>query len=40
MSMITDNVFSFMAIQIVNFVTWIAAERREFHEIQSHDRYA
>ena len=30
----------FMAIQIVNFVTWITAELHEFHEIQSHDRYA
>ena len=29
-----------MAIQIVNFVTWITAELHEFHEIQSHARYA
>ena len=29
-----------MPIQVVNFVTWITAEHREFYEIQSHDRYA
>ena len=42
---IIDNVFSicisFMPIQIENLsVTWFIAERREFHEIQSHYRYA
>ena len=29
-----------MPVQIENFVTWIAEERREFHETQWHDIYA
>ena len=43
-NMITDDIFfiyiSLKPIQILNFVTWITAEHREFHKIQSHDRYA